>query len=387
MERVMAISRRAFMRVLGGTAVFAAATGAGLATCDTMPAAAVEGWNGAAAAETEPRRRALSYALLAPNSHNLQPWIADLREAGAITLWTDPARLLPMTDPVYRQITVSGGCFLELLVLALGAEGIAADVTLFPDGGRADAEVGAKPFARVVLSDGGTKDALFDQILKRRSAKDAYDAARPASAEALAAIAAAAAGPGMIWAASRAEQVQPLRDLARRGWHVEVDTDRTFSESVEKMRIGAEAIAATRDGLSMHGPFFWWARVLGIMTPEAQMAPGSMARAQARDFMDAAIDGTPGFLWQISQANDRAAQVDAGRAYVRANLKATELGLGMAPLSQLIQEFPEMAALQAEFYRLIGVPAGHTVQMFVRLGYGATPAPSPRRRLDDILKD
>ena len=382
----MAVSRRAFMRVMGGTAVFAAATGVGLATCDTMPAAAVEGWNGAAAAETEPRRRALSYALLAPNSHNLQPWIADLREVRTITLWTDPARLLPMTDPVHRQITVSGGTFLELLVLALGAEGIAADVTLFRDGGRADAEVGSNPFARVVLGEGAVKDALFDQILKRRSAKGVYDLDRPVGAEAVAAIVAAAGGPGLAWGASRADQVQPLRDLARRGWHVEVDTDRTYRESVEKMRIGAEAIAEARDGLSMHGPFFWWVRVLGLMTPQAQMTPGSFARAQARDFMDGAINGTPGFLWLTSAANDRAAQIEAGRAYVRANLKATELGLGMAPLSQLIQEFPEMAALQRGFYDLIGVPEGHTVQMFVRLGYGATPAPSPRRRLDDILK-
>jgi hypothetical protein len=246
--------------------------------------------------------------------------------------------------------------------------------------------VGRAPFARLVLGEGGRKDALADQILKRRSAKVPYDPDRPASGEAVAAIAAAADGEGLAWGTSRADQVQPLRDLAKRAWRVEVDTDRTFHESVEKMRIGAEAIAKTRDGLAMHGPFFWWARQLGIMTPEAQMAPGSIARDQARSFNDPAIDGTPGFAWLASEANDRKAQVEAGRAYVRANLKATELGLGMAPLSQLIQEFPEMNALQGEFYRLIGVPAGHTVQMFVRLGYGAIPEPMPRRRVDDILK-
>ncbi len=54
----MGVSRRAVLRVLGGTAVLAAAVGTGIATCDPMPGEAVAGWRGPDQKEIDPRRRA-----------------------------------------------------------------------------------------------------------------------------------------------------------------------------------------------------------------------------------------------------------------------------------------------------------------------------------------
>jgi hypothetical protein len=78
--------------------------------------------------------RALSWAILAPNSHNLQPWKVDLSVPGQAVLYPDLDRLLPETDPFNRQITVSLGCFLELLRMAALQDGLAVEVDLFPDG-------------------------------------------------------------------------------------------------------------------------------------------------------------------------------------------------------------------------------------------------------------
>ena len=116
------ISRRKFIRVVGGGAVVVAAAGGGLTQCDKMPAAAVAGWR-----DPDPRRRALAHAILAPNAHNMQPWLVDLSEADA--LYVDRTRLLLETDPAARQIVISHGTFLELLVLAAAAQGYRADVT------------------------------------------------------------------------------------------------------------------------------------------------------------------------------------------------------------------------------------------------------------------
>ena len=75
----------------------------------------------------------LSYAILAPHSHNLQSWLVDLRQPDEITLYCDLGRLFPETDPYSRQIMMSHGTFLELLDLSARENGLRADIELFPE--------------------------------------------------------------------------------------------------------------------------------------------------------------------------------------------------------------------------------------------------------------
>ena len=127
------------------------------------------------------RRWALAHALLAPSSHNRQPWLVDLREPNAITLHVDRERLLPETDPWFRQIVVSQGTFLEALVLALGARGVAPRVAHFPEGEFAPRTLDNRPVARITWSPSGNaaRDPLFDQLLHRHTAKVDYGTTRP----------------------------------------------------------------------------------------------------------------------------------------------------------------------------------------------------------------
>ena len=92
----------------------------------------------------------LSYALLAPNPHNLQPWLADLHTPGQITLSLDAQRLLPATDPFGRQILMGAGAFLELLSLAAAERGHRVELALFPDG-LPGPRLDDRPFARLRL--------------------------------------------------------------------------------------------------------------------------------------------------------------------------------------------------------------------------------------------
>ena len=109
------MQRRSFMRLVGGDTV-AAAT-ASLAACSAdFPAEALAAWQGPGN-EPDMRRWALAHAILAPSPHNRQPWLADLREANAIGLFVDRTRLLPETDPLFRQIMIGQGTFIEALTL------------------------------------------------------------------------------------------------------------------------------------------------------------------------------------------------------------------------------------------------------------------------------
>ena len=161
----MALSRKTFLRVLGGGIVVAAGAALAVPRLDAMPATAVEGWRGPGAEETDPRRRALAWALLAPNPHNLQAWAVDLSRPDTIVLHVDGCRLLPQTDPFSRQIMIGHGCFLEILALAAAAEGYRADVTLFPDGAWAL----DRPVARIVFTrqPGLAVDPLFAEVPRR----------------------------------------------------------------------------------------------------------------------------------------------------------------------------------------------------------------------------
>ena len=72
---------------------------------------------------------------------------------------------------------------------------------------------------------------------------------------------------------------------------------------------------------------------------------------------------------------------------MRLGLRATARGLAVHPVSQALQEYPEMAALYDEVHaRLAGQP-GTRVQMLARVGYGPETAPSPRWPLSRRMVD
>jgi hypothetical protein len=88
----------------------------------------------------------------------------------------------------------------------------------------------------------------------------------------------------------------------------------------------------------------------------------------------------------VTEGNSRKTQVNAGRAYARAQLAATAQGLSMQPLSQALQEYPEQAGTYADIHALLQAPPPrYTVQMWTRLGYAPAVGPSPRRGVDAHL--
>jgi hypothetical protein len=71
------MNRRTFIRIVGGGVIFSAT--AGLTACShEMQPEAIAAWQGPKQ-ETDERKWILSYAILAPHSHNLQSWLVDLR--------------------------------------------------------------------------------------------------------------------------------------------------------------------------------------------------------------------------------------------------------------------------------------------------------------------
>ncbi|NIM40067.1 MAG: twin-arginine translocation pathway signal protein [Hydrogenophaga sp.] len=376
--------RRSLLRLAGGGAI-AAAT-AGLPGCSSaLPDEAIAAWKGPGE-ETDPRRWALSFALLAPHSHNLQSWLVDLSVPEEITLFIDRTRLLPETDPFSRQMLMSQGSFIELLDQAARQKGLRAQIDLFPEGAFGPASVDARPTARIrLVPDASVRpDPLFAQVLHRRTNREAYDARVPGATEREAIAHSASAYPfrtGFV-TADEADAIAHQRRIAKEAWRIELTTPRTVLESFKVLRVGPREIAQHRDGLSVNDPLVRVVTALGLFDRSVAPAPGDRAVQGQIDDFNAKIDTTPAFYWLVTEGNDRVTQVNAGRAWVRAQLAATAQGLSMQPISQALQEYPEMGALYREVHERLQASAPRfTVQMWARLGHAPAVQPAPRRGL------
>lgn len=383
------MNRRHFIHLAGGGLVWGAS--ASLAGCSSeLPVEAVSAWSGPPEAGGDLRRWLLGYAILAPHSHNLQSWLVDLRQPDEITLYCDLARLLPETDPQSRQIMISQGTFLELLDLAARRKGLRADVELFPLGDFGAGAPDKRPTARVRLTpDAGVRpDPLFDQILARRTNRGAYQEREPAAA-ALQAIAASVAPhpvrTGFV-GSSQPALLKQHRDIAAEAWRIELVTPRTIMESYKVLRVGPREIAQHRDGLSINTPMVRAMAAVGLFDRSKPPAADDMATTgQIREF-NAKLATTPAFFWMVTEGNDRKTQINAGRAYARAQLAATSQGLAMQPLSQALQEYPEQARPYADIHALLQAPPPrHTVQMWSRLGHAVPVGPAPRRSVESHI--
>lgn len=373
-------TRRNVLKLIGGGIVLAA-TGTGALLYASAPSkSAREPWR-IAGQYTEFRRRALSYALLAPNPHNRQPWLVALEGETALTLYCDLDRRLPETDPYDRQITIGCGAFLELLTQAAAAEGYLATVTPFPEG-EDSTTLDHRPIARVdfVRAPELSGDPLFAHVLERRSNKEIYKP-QDVPEDALMILAQTARTDNVIaHTVGNTALAETLRNLTWEAHVKEMTTPAALQESVDLMRIGAKEVAANPDGIELEGLPFTAGSLLGLVDRDAMGDPSSIAYQQGMNLYRDMAMSARAYGWLVTLDNTRIDQLNAGRSYVRMNLQATALGLCVHPWSQALQEYDEMIALYTQAHELIGQKG--RLQMLFRIGYADPIIATPRRGLE-----
>ncbi len=366
-----------------------------LSSCNSSSSSALEGWQGPASDQTDIRMLVLSYAILAANPHNKQPWIIDLKSPTEMDLYVDQTRLLPETDPPARQIHIGQGAFLENLVLAAQHYGYEAQIRYFPQGMYSNTEVLHQPVAGITLKPGKKHDdPLFSMMLHRQSNKRVYESDRSLTS-------------GQIQSfkdifRSKDYALQLTQDLGTRkeiaailteAMKIETRGHARHIETMKMFRLNNWEIEKYRDGfgiaqLGMTGLKGWIAEKFFLGTRQEIENPESSASQSgmesATNTTQEQAESASAFGWIVSKTNTRLDQVKVGQAYQRVNLETTRLGLGQHPMSQVLQEYEEMAGLQKEFLKLLKVPSGHTVQMLFRLGYAEEVIHSPRRRIIDF---
>lgn len=374
------MSRREFLALVGvaasGAAIGCAPSGsarsAGGATPRSEPAA-----------EATAALKALGWGMACTNPHNTQPWKIRMLSDREFLVHVDGGRLLPMTDPPARQIHIGTGVFLEQIAIGATGVGMAASIDLLPEGESPLEDVGRFPVAHVTLREAAIgRDPLFDQIPRRRTSRLPY---HPGSFTEADRAALAQVGEGFH---SRLEthlgaELADMLDLSLKGMEVECRTRRTYEESRVWFRVDEERMAELRDGITLEGNGVrglrkWMvAMYLGEAREDRWHAKSSIDKYMS-DFSEV-LSATPALVSLSSPSNTRRDQLLTGRDLARLSLAASARDLHLHPLSQTLQEFPEMDDLRSKMFATLRAGEGRQPQMLLRIGRSDLPWQSWRR--------
>jgi len=379
------MQRRSFIKL---TALSVAAIQAPIWITGCEAPQAVSNWQGLGDHRFDPRYRALTYGLLAPSSHNTQPWLVDLADASIMRLFIDPTRLLPAADTDQRQTWVSQGTFLEQLELGAALEGLRADVTSLPEGDRRDAPVAA---VQVAEDSSIRPDPLARLITARHSNKRVYDRGRALAPDAMHDLERLTdpASDLHIRAITADDDLREVAEICTAGMDIEAGNAACAEELSRWFRLGDQA-ARRGDGFGLPqngvtGIKRWIAEQFFISTDDIRDPESDFAR-QGVDLAREQASSAPAFFALVSGGNDRSSQLAAGRLYARWQLTATGHGVGTHPMSQVLQDLPGMSPLRRRLADVLGLNDESTVQMLVRAGYADPTTPSLRRPLAAIIR-
>jgi nitroreductase len=322
--------------------------------------------------EANPRElliRSVQYAILAPSTHNSQPW--QFRVVGELLeLYADRTRALAVVDHADRELVISCGAALFVLRVCLQNFGVEPAIELQPDGFDTDL------LARVRIGKPriptAQDHALFQAITQRRTTRAPFEA-RELSDPLQRSLASVVEQEGAsLWTMRTPQQRAELADLIAQADREQWSDPRVRRELAAWVHPNRRA---SRDGLPGYA--------LGMGDLMSSTAPIIMRTFDlgggiaARD-REIAI-GSPQ-LAVIGTAGDNSRDwLLAGQALMHLLLLATTEGVRASYLNQPI-ELPHLRWHLREMLVNELYP-----QLCLRLGYGPMVQPTPRRAVEDVL--
>jgi len=304
------------------------------------------------------------FAVLAPSSHNSQPWRFEVRE-NQIVIRPDMRRALPQSDTNNRQLFISLGCALENLLIAADYYGFATQIVYQDNGAIISLQ-------RIRQEPSQDKNHLILSIPKRHTNRNPYDNRMPDE-------------QFLLW----------IKDLAVDEMRIDCITDQNIKNKITDVVIAA-GIAAMDDrgfreelshyvksnitkaytGMPMFG--------FGMPTPVSLIAPFmlkrfNMSKLSRKQDEKLLKEHTPVMVVISTKGDDAKTWIQAGQHYERIALMAEQKGMNTAPMAAAIQI--------GEFYRglqkVLDIP--FRPQVFFRLGYAEKDMPSTPRLLSGYV--
>ena len=301
----------------------------------------------------------LRYAILAPSSHNSQPWTFEVR-GDEIRIAADESRWLDAADPDKRELYISVGCAVENCCVAAERFGFDPQVA-YHDPESAD------HVATVTLGEGEPANprpaALFDALTTRATSHDVFDTE-----------------PLAAGARERLESLVREDDVT---CHLVDDPE--LKDAISELQ--AEADRRQMDDPEYRAELGHWigngalgsswlaARVGQLVVTHLDIGNREAAKNSQL------VQSAPVVAVLTTAADDPTARVRTGQAFERMALLASTEDVAVHPMSQTLER-PEM---RERLERRLPDGAGRP-QHLVRLGYAdGEPEHTPRWPLETFL--
>jgi len=342
-----------------------------------------------AATYSDPRVRLASSGLLAASNHNMQPWKIKLDKSDSMTfyLYADSSRMTKEVDPYARQMMISQGTFLEYVAVAGEKEGWHTEISLFPNGTYDESHLAesmdTKPVAKITIAKTQPQSSLlYNATFLPDTNREAYKADKLSSAQATTLESLSNESGASIKLFQDEENMNKISEYSLKSATIEAGVTRVMDESNVIFRANEYQKNKYRYGYSVEGQGtsgFIKNILQGIVTLFPSMNTGKAASQNFINYTRTSVNNTPAYAMIVSTDNSRAEQVKSGMLYSKLVLTGHTLGLVMQPLSQILEEYPEMQVPYTEFKQAYA-PNGGTVQMLFRVGEPTKSTPLSMRR-------
>lgn len=330
-----------------------------------------ETWHNDEPSTTAPisMKQLIRYATLAPSGHNTQCWQFHILSERAVTIMPDLDRATPVVDPDDHHVYVSLGCAVENLVVAALAHGLEAHVdSSNPVDG-----------IHVEFSPCPPRPSLrFDAIPNRRVTRADYDGTKLTNKELekLRKATEGANGVSVLFLTD-SDSIKRAQDYIIRANTIQINDKAFRQELKEWIRFSESECTGKGDGLmapAFGNPFI--PRFLGSKIFDWT------AKAKAENQkIEKQIASSAGIAVFVSEHDDAAHWVEAGRVYERFALEATALSVKNAFLNQPV----EVTEVRPQFAKAFGLNHGRP-DLIVRFGKGGVDRPhSLRRPVEDVI--
>lgn len=310
----------------------------------------------------------LEYAVLAPSSHNSQPWAFEIEE-DRIRVFADTSRQLEIADPERRELYLSVGCALENLTIAAVQFGLDPHVEVKnTEGPTSSPESGLQHVATVELHEPAgsppAESALFEAIGKRHTNHTPYDdRSVPDSL--------------LEW----------LKNEARAAaLGIEIVTDSSSRQTIGSLQKRADEQLFDDPAYREELAYWIGSRALGASWITARISKYvvrylDLGEREGRN-NSKLVMSAPVVAVLTAESRDVETCLKAGQVFERLALKATSEGLAVHPMSQIL----EVGAFRDELASVLALEDNRPLHL-IRIGYAeADDTRTPRRPVSDILE-